>query len=211
MFISIFAINECVDTSWAISNTKSKVFVLLMKMKLQEWMNLILVLYYSIGLKTDDITLILSFGCRMTVYIWFWRQLNSWERIVKLDLDHTLLMRWQTYTVNSEFIVKAKDTNQNQIDTLISSKEFTPIKNKKVWIYKVDGFTSPDQSRWEVWSLTPLVDGSCGKVSLAVISFLSLSDISEQGELFFRLLSNELDNLYTIRDSLPYFFTRLRM
>ena len=171
MSISIFVINECVDTSWAISNTKSKVFVPLMKMKLQEWMNLILVLYDSIGLKTDDITLILSFGCRMRIYVWLGRQLNSWERIVKLDLDHTLLMRWQTYTVKSEFIVKAKDTNQNQIDTLISSKEFTPIKKKKVWIYKGDGFASLDQSRWEVWSLTPLVDGSCGKVSLAVISF----------------------------------------
>ena len=127
MSISNIIINGCVDTSWAISNTTSKVLVLLMKMKLQEWMNLILVLYCSLGLKTDDITLILSVGCRTRVYVRFWKQLNSWERIVKLDLDHTLLLQWQTQTVNSEFIVTAKDTIQNQIDTLIFSKELTPI------------------------------------------------------------------------------------
>ena len=110
-----------------------------------------------------------------------------------------------THTFNGEFIVTAIDTNQNQIDSLSFSKEFNSILNRKVRFVKVDSPTSPGGSRWEVDALTPLVGGSGDKVSLAGISFFTLSGSIELDELLYSFSSNELSDLYISRDSLPVF------
>ncbi len=53
--------------------------------------------------------------------------------------------------------------------------------------------------------MTPLVGGSGDKVSLAGISFFTLSDSIELGELLYSFSSDELSALYISRDSLPVF------
>ena len=69
----------------------------------------------------------------------------------------------------------------------------------------MDAPTSPEGSRWEVDALTPLVGGSGDKVSLAGISFFTLSDSLGLGELLYSFSSDELGDLYLSRDSLPVF------
>ena len=53
--------------------------------------------------------------------------------------------------------------------------------------------------------MTPLVGGSGDKVSLAGISFFTLSGSIKLGELLYSFSSNELSDLYISRDSLPVF------
>ena len=168
---------------------------------------------YSIGLETDGIARISSdtLSTGEGYRIRFGRQLISRDRTVEFETEEDTSIAIVTHTVNGEFIVRALDTNQNQIDSLSFSKEFNLILNRKVRFVKVDTIASSEGSRWEVDALTPLVGGSGDKVSLAGISFFSLSDSLEIGELLYSFSSDELGNLYISRDSLPVFtsFSRI--
>ena len=177
MSIFIFIINGCVDTSSAIDDPESKLLVLLnedaaagvdgfdsgVEMDLD----------YSIGLETDGLarafsnTLFFGEGYR----IGYGRQLIDRERTVEFETGEDTSIAMVTYLVNGEFIVTVIDTNQNQIDSLSFSKEFTTVPNRKVRFVKVDDPASPDGYRWGVDALTPLVDGSGDKVSIVGISF----------------------------------------
>ena len=217
IFLFMFIVNGCVSTLSEIDDTESRLLEILDKdvalgvegfdsggeMDLD----------YSIGLETDGIarissdTLSLGEGYRIR----FGRQLISSDRTVEFETEEDTSIAIVTHTVNGEFIVKAFDTNQNQIDSLSFSKEFNLILNRKVRFVKVDTIASSEGSRWEVDALTPLVGGSGDKVSLAGISFFSLSDSLEVGELLYSFSSDELGNLYLSRDSLPVFtsFSRI--
>jgi hypothetical protein len=162
---------------------------------------------YDIGLETEGVARTssdtLSFG--EGYMIRFGRQLISRERTVEFETGEDTAIAMVTHTVNGEFIATAVDTNQNQIDSLSFSKEFTTMLNRKVRFVKSDDPASPDGYRWEVDALTPLVGGSGDKVSLAGISFFSLSDSLELGELLYSFSSDELGDIYISRDSLPVF------
>ena len=209
--ILIFIINGCVDTSSAIDDTESKLLVLLNEdaaagvdgfdsggdMEFD----------YDIGLETDGLARVfsdtLSFGEGYRIR--FGRQLTNRERSVEFETGEDTSIAMVTHSINGEFIVTAIDTNQNQIDSLSFSKEFTTMLNRKVRFVKVDDPASPDGYRWGVDALTPLEGGSGDKVSLAGISFFSLSDSLEVGELLYSFSSDELGDLYISRDSLPVF------
>jgi hypothetical protein len=211
MSIFIFIINGCVDTSSGIDDTESKLLVLLNEdaasgvdgydsggeMDLD----------YSIGLETDGLARAfsdtLSFGEGYRIR--FGRHLISRERTVEFETGEDTSIAMVTHSVNGEFLVTVIDTNQNQIDSLSFSKEFNSILNRKVRFVKVDAPASLEGSRWQVDALTPLVGGSGEKVLLAGISFFSLSDSLEEGELLYSFSSDELGDLYISRDSLPVF------
>ena len=162
---------------------------------------------YSIGLGTDGIARTssdtLSFGEEYRIR--FGRQLISKERTVEFEIGEVASIAMVTYTANGEFIVIAIDTSQNQIDSLSFSKEFNSILNRKVRFVKVDTLPSTEVSNWKVDALTPLVGWVGDKISLAEISFFSLSDSLEVVELLYSFSSDELGNLYINRDSLPVF------
>ena len=209
--IFIFIINGCVDTSSAIDDTESKLLVLLNEdaaagvdgfdsggdMEFD----------YDIGLEADGLVRAfsdtLSFGEGYRIR--FGRQLTNRERTVEFETSEDTSIAMVTHSINGEFIVTAIDTNQNQIESLSFSKEFTTMLNRKVRFVKVDDPASPDGYRWGVDALTPLEGGSGDKVSLAGISFFSLSDSLEVGELLYSFSSDELGDLYISRDSLPVF------
>jgi hypothetical protein len=211
MSIFIFIINGCVDTSSGIDDTESKLLVLLNEdaasgvdgydsggeMDLD----------YSIGLEIDGLSRAfsdtLSYGEGYRIR--FGRHLISRERTVEFETGEDTSIAMVTHSVNGEFLVTVIDTNQNQIDSLSFSKEFNSILNRKVRFVKVDAPASPEGSRWEVNALTPLIGGSGDKVSLAGISFFSLSDSLELGELLYSFSSDELGDIYISRDSLPVF------
>ena len=211
IFLFIFIVNGCVDSSSGIDEIESRLLEILDDdaaagvdgfdsggdMDLD----------YSIGLEMDGLartssdTLSFGEGYRMR----FGRQLISRERTVEFETGEDTSIAMVTHTVNGEFIVTVIDTNQNQIDSLSFSKEFNSILNRKVRFVKVDAPTGPEGSRWEVDALTPLVGGSGDKVSLAGISFFTLSDSLELDELLYSFSSDELGDLYIRRDSLPVF------
>ena len=210
-FLFIFIVNGCVDSSSGIDEIESRLLEILDDdaaagvdgFDSGEDMDL----DYSIGLEIDGIartssdTLSFGEGYRMR----FGRQLISRERTVEFETGEDTSIAMVTHTLNGEFVVTVIDTNQNQIDSLSFSKEFNSILNRKVRFVKVDSPTSPGGSRWEVDALTPLVGGSGDKVSLAGISFFTLSGSIELGELLYSFSSNELSDLYISRDSLPVF------
>ncbi len=209
--IFIFIMNGCVDSSSAIDVTESILLVLLDEdaaagvggfdsggdMDLD----------YDIGLETEGVARTssdtLSFGEGYRIR--FGRQLISRERTVEFETGEDTAIAMVTHTVNGEFIATAVDTNQNQIDSLSFSKEFTTMLNRKVRFVKSDDPASPDGYRWEVDALTPLVGGSGDKVSLVGISFYSLTDSLEVGDLLYSFSSDELGDLYINRESLPVF------
>ena len=97
------------------------------------------------------------------------------------------------------------DTNQDEIDSLSFSKEFTTVLNRKVRFIKVDDPASPNGYRWKIDALTPMVGGSGDKVALVDLSFYSLTDNLEVDELLYSFSSDELGDLYIDRESLPVF------
>ena len=110
-----------------------------------------------------------------------------------------------THTVNGEFIATAIDTNQDEIDSLSFSKEFTTMLTRKVRFVKVDDPSDPDGYRWKIDALTPLVGGSGDKVTLVELSYYSLTDSLELNELLYSFSSDDLGDLYIDRESLPVF------
>ena len=211
IFIFIFIMNGCVDSSSTVDDTESKLLVLLNEdaaagadgfdsggeMDLD----------YSIGLEIDGLARAfsdtLSFGEGYRIR--FGRQLIDRERTVEFETGEDTSVAMVTHSVNGEFLVTVIDTNQNQIDSLSFSKEFTTMLNRKVRFVKVDDPASPDGHRWGVDALTPLVGGSGDKISIVGISFFSLTDSLEVGDMLYSFSSDELGDLYISRDSLPLF------
>ena len=142
---------------------------------------------YSIGLENDGLTSAfsdtLSFGEGYRIK--FGRQLIDRARNVEFETGEDTSIAMVTHSVNGEFLVTVIDTNQNQIDSLSFSKEFTTMLNRKKRFVKVDAPTIPEGSRWQVDALTPLVGVSGDKVSIVGISFFSLTDSLEVGDMLY--------------------------
>ena len=168
---------------------------------------------HDVGLETEGVARTfsdtLSFGDGYRVR--FGRQLIDRERTVEFETGEDTAIGLVTHTVNGEFIATAIDTNQDEIDSLSFSKEFTTMLTRKVRFVKVDDPSAPDGYRWKIDALTPLVGGSGDKVALADLSYYSLTDSLELNELLYSFSSDDLGDLYIDRESLPVFtsFSRI--
>ena len=215
--LSIFIMNGCVDSSSVLDDIES---ILLALLDEDEAVGVDgfdsggdMDLDHDIGLETEGLARTfsdtLSFGEGYRIR--FGRQLINRERTVEFETGEDTAIGLVTHTVNGEFIATAIDTNQEQIDSLSFSKEFTTMLTRKVRFVQVDDPASPDGYRWKIDALTPMVGGSGDKVALVDLSFYSLTDSLEVDELLYSFSSDELGDLYIDRESLPVFtsFTRV--
>ena len=214
--LSIFVMNGCMDSS-SIDDTES---ILLALLNEDEAVGVDgfdsdgeMDLDHDVGLETEGVARTfsdtLSFGEGYRVR--FGRQLIDRERTVEFETGEDTAIGLVTHTVNGEFIATAIDTNQDEIDSLSFSKEFTTMLTRKVRFVKVDDPSAPDGYRWKIDALTPLVGGSGDKVALADLSYYSLTDSLELNELLYSFSSDDLGDLYIDRESLPVFtsFSRI--
>ena len=208
--LSIFVINGCVDSS-SVDDTES---ILLALLNEDEAVGVDgfdsdgdMDLDHDVGLETEGVARTfsdtLSFGDGYRVR--FGRQLIDRERTVEFETGEDTAIGLVTHTVNGEFIATVIDTNQDEIDSLSFSKEFTTMLTRKVRFVKVDDPSDPDGYRWRIDALTPLVGGSGDKVALVDLSYYSLTDSLELNELLYSFSSDELGDLYIDRESLPVF------
>ena len=208
--LSIFVINGCVDSS-SLDDTES---ILLALLNEDEAVGVDgfdsdgdMDLDHDVGLETEGVARTfsdtLSFGDGYRVR--FGRQLINRERTVEFETGEDTAIGLVTHTVNGEFIATAIDTNQDEIDSLSFSKEFTTMLTRKVRFVKVDDPSDPDGYRWRIDALTPLVGGSGDKVALVDLSYYSLTDSLELNELLYSFSSDDLGDLYIDRESLPVF------
>ena len=208
--LSIFVINGCVDSS-SVDDTES---ILLALLNEDEAVGVDgfdsdgdMDLDHDVGLETEGVARTfsdtLSFGDGYRVR--FGRQLIDRERTVEFETGEDTAIGLVTHIVNGEFIATAIDTNQDEIDSLSFSKEFTTMLTRKVRFVKVDDPSDPDGYRWRIDALTPLVGGSGDKVTLVELSYYSLTDSLELNELLYSFSSDDLGDLYIDRESLPVF------
>ena len=208
--LSIFVINGCVDSS-SLDDTES---ILLALLNEDEAVGVDgfdsdgdMDLDHDVGLETEGVARTfsdtLSFGDGYRIR--FGRQLIDRERTVEFETGEDTAIGLVTHTVNGEFIATAIDTNQDEIDSLSFSKEFTTMLTRKVRFVKVDDPSDPDGYRWRIDALTPLVGGSGDKVTLVELSYYSLTDSLELNELLYSFSSDDLGDLYIDRESLPVF------
>ena len=208
--LSIFVMNGCMDSS-SIDDTES---ILLALLNEDEAVGVDgfdsdgdMDLDHDVGLETEGVARTfsdtLSFGEGYRVR--FGRQLIDRERTVEFETGEDTAIGLVTHTVNGEFIATAIDTNQDEIDSLSFSKEFTTMLTRKVRFVKVDDPSAPDGYRWKIDALTPLVGGSGDKVALVDLSYYSLTDSLELNELLYSFSSDDLGDLYIDRESLPVF------
>ena len=208
--LSIFVINGCVDSS-SVDDTES---ILLALLNEDEAVGVDgfdsdgdMDLDHDVGLETEGVARTfsdtLSFGDGYRIR--FGRQLIDRERTVEFETGEDTAIGLVTHTVNGEFIATAIDTNQDEIDSLSFSKEFTTMLTRKVRFVKVDDPSDPDGYRWKIDALTPLVGGSGDKVTLVELSYYSLTDSLELNELLYSFSSDDLGDLYIDRESLPVF------
>ena len=208
--LSIFVINGCVDSS-SVDDTES---ILLALLNEDEAVGVDgfdsdgdMDLDHDVGLETEGVARTfsdtLSFGDGYRIR--FGRQLIDRERTVEFETGEDTAIGLVTHTVNGEFIATAIDTNQDEIDSLSFSKEFTTMLTRKVRFVKVDDPSDPDGYRWRIDALTPLVGGSGDKVALVDLSYYSLTDSLELNELLYSFSSDDLGDLYIDRESLPVF------
>tara|TARA_B100001029_G_scaffold132_1_gene92 strand:- start:71 stop:1063 length:993 start_codon:yes stop_codon:yes gene_type:complete len=208
--LSIFVINGCVDSS-SVDDTES---ILLALLNEDEAVGVDgfdsdgdMDLDHDVGLETEGVARTfsdtLSFGDGYRIR--FGRQLIDRERTVEFETGEDTAIGLVTHTVNGEFIATAIDTNQDEIDSLSFSKEFTTMLTRKVRFVKVDDPSDPDGYSWKIDALTPLVGGSGDKVTLVELSYYSLTDSLELNELLYSFSSDDLGDLYIDRESLPVF------
>ena len=208
--LSIFVMNGCVDSS-SVDDTES---ILLALLNEDEAVGVDgfdsdgdMDLDHDVGLETEGVARTfsdtLSFGDGYRIR--FGRQLIDRERTVEFETGEDTAIGLVTHIVNGEFIATAIDTNQDEIDSLSFSKEFTTMLTRKVRFVKVDDPSDPDGYRWRIDALTPLVGGSGDKVALVDLSYYSLTDSLELDELLYSFSSDELGDLYIDRESLPVF------
>jgi hypothetical protein len=208
--LSIFVMNGCVDSS-SVDDTES---ILLALLDEDEAVGVDgfdsdgdMDLDHDVGLETEGVARTfsdtLSFGDGYRIR--FGRQLIDRERTVEFETGEDTAIGLVTHTVNGEFIATVIDTNQDEIDSLSFSKEFTTMLTRKVRFVKVDDPSDPDGYRWRIDALTPLVGGSGDKVALVDLSYYSLTDSLELDELLYSFSSDELGDLYIDRESLPVF------
>ena len=208
--LSIFVMNGCVDSS-SVDDTES---ILLALLNEDEAVGVDgfdsdgdMDLDHDVGLETEGVARTfsdtLSFGDGYRIR--FGRQLIDRERTVEFETGEDTAIGLVTHTVNGEFIATVIDTNQDEIDSLSFSKEFTTMLTRKVRFVKVDDPSDPDGYRWRIDALTPLVGGSGDKVALVDLSYYSLTDSLELDELLYSFSSDELGDLYIDRESLPVF------
>ena len=208
--LSIFVMNGCVDSS-SVDDTES---ILLALLDEDEAVGVDgfdsdgdMDLDHDVGLETEGVARTfsdtLSFGDGYRIR--FGRQLIDRERTVEFETGEDTAIGLVTHTVNGEFIATVIDTNQDEIDSLSFSKEFTTMLTRKVRFVKVDDPSDPDGYRWSIDALTPLVGGSGDKVALVDLSYYSLTDSLELNELLYSFSSDDLGDLYIDRESLPVF------
>ncbi|MFL2983742.1 MAG: hypothetical protein ACJZ12_05060 [Candidatus Neomarinimicrobiota bacterium] len=162
---------------------------------------------HEIGLETGGIARIfsdtLTFG--QGYRIRFGRNLIDRERSVDFEIGEDTAIGLVAHQVNGEFLVTVIDTNQNQIDSLSFTKEFSTTLTRKIRFIKVDDASEVDGYRWKINALTPMVGGSGDKVIMNELSLHAIDDSLHLGDLLYSFVADDLGNLFINRDSLPVF------
>lgn len=168
---------------------------------------------HEVGLETEGVARMfsdtLTFGQGYRVR--FGRNLIDRDRTVEFETEEDTAIGLVTHEISGEFIATAIDTNQQQIDSLSFTKEFSTILTRKIRFVKVDDPSSPDGYRWKIDALTPMVGGAGDKVALTGLSFHSIDTSLQAGELLYSYSADQLGDLFINRESLPSFtaFTRV--
>jgi len=168
---------------------------------------------HDVGLETEGVARTfsdtLSFG--QGYRIRFGRNLIDRERTVEFETGEDTAIGLVTHEISGEFIATAIDTNQEQIDSLSFTKEFSTMLTRKIRFVKVDDPSNPDGYRWKIDALTPMVGGAGDKVAITGLSFYAVDDSLQVGEMLYSFSADELGDLFIDRESLPSFtaFTRV--
>ena len=168
---------------------------------------------HEVGLETQGVARMfsdtLTFGQGYRVR--FGRNLIDRERSVEFETGEDTAIGLVTHEISGEFIATAIDTNQEQIDSLSFTKEFSTMLTRKIRFVKVDDLSNPDGYSWKIDALTPMVGGAGDKVALTGLSFHSIDTSLQVGELLYSFSADQLGDLFIDRDSLPNFtaFTRV--
>ena len=168
---------------------------------------------HEVGLETEGVARMfsdtLTFGQGYRVR--FGRNLIDRERTVEFETGEDTAIGLVTHEISGEFIATAIDTNQEQIDSLSFTKEFSTMLTRKIRFVKVDDPSNPDGYSWKIDALTPMVGGAGDKVALTGLSFHSIDTSLQVGELLYSYSADQLGDLFIDRESLPSFtaFTRV--
>jgi len=165
-------------------------------------------LEHELGLETEGFARTmsdtLSFGEGYRIR--FGRRVLGHERNVEFDVGEDTAIGLITHTIDGEFIAKAIDTSSSeQIDSLSFVKDFLSTLTRKVRFIKQDDTSQPDGYRWKIDAMTPMMGGEGDKVTLSDLSFYSLTEELEIGELLYSFLADDMGNMFISRDELPSF------
>ena len=163
---------------------------------------------HEIGLETGGQARILSdtlsFGDGYRIR--FGRRFISHERNVEFNIGEDTAIGIITHTIDGEFIAKAIDTsNFEQIDSLSFIKDFLSTLTRKVRFIKLDDASQPEGYRWKIDAMTPMTGGEGEKVVLSELSFYSLTEDLEIGELLYSFHLDDMGDMFINRDELPTF------
>ena len=119
-------------------------------------------LNHEVGLETGGVarmlsdTLTVGQGYRVR----FGRNIIDRERSVEFETGEDTAIGLVTHLISGEFIATAIDTNQEQIDSLTFTKEFSTMLTRKIRFVKVNDNSNPDGYRWKIDALTPMTGGA---------------------------------------------------
>ena len=170
-------------------------------------------LNHEVGLETGGVarmlsdTLTIGPGYRVR----FGRNIIDRERNVEFETGEDTAIGLVTHLISGEFIATAIDTNQEQIDSLTFTKEFSTILTRKIRFVKDNDNSNPDGYRWKIDALTPMTGGAGDKVVLTGLSFYSINSSLQVGDMLYSYSADQLGDLFIDRESLPSFtaFTRV--
>lgn len=163
---------------------------------------------HELGLETGGQARILSDTLSLGdgYRIRFGRRFISHERNVEFDISEDTAIGIITHTIDGEFIVKAIDTsNFEQIDSLSFIKDFLSTLTRKVRFIKQDDASQPEGYRWKIDAMTPMTGGEGERVALSELSFYSLTEDLEIGELLHSFHLDDMGDMFINREELPTF------
>ena len=169
---------------------------------------------YDSGLEYEGLPRILgdTLGYGEGYRIRFGRQITDRERTVDFTVDGDTAIGVVNYTVNGVFMAQAMDTSTMEaIDSIGFSKDFNSTMTRKVKYARIDNSNNPDGYSWRIIALTPLIGGSGDKVSITSVEVYDVDlnaspeGIAVAGDILYSFTSDEIEDLFIDRETLPTF------
>ncbi len=211
MLLPLFIIPGCEDSSSA-SEENSLETILMELMANDEAIGIdgfdsdgVLDLDHEIGLETEGAGRILSdtLSHRQGYRIRFGRNIIDRQRSVEFETGEDTAIGLVSHQISGEFIATVIDTNQEQLDSLSFVKDFSTLLTRKIRFIKIEDDSNPEGYRWKMDALTPIVGGAGEKVNVTGLSFHTLDDSLQVGELLYSFTLDQSGDLFIDRESLP--------